>query len=128
MLAYSAEAWFDLVTPAPGLETSAPELTAFVANKMLRPGFLGGHRPTEERTHGFRCGFLAKHGTSHHTAGEMIDRDGHPPAERPARRQGKWKPRTLIASSRGNRCQINIPHVIRVFGRDYARRGFVFFH
>ena len=127
MLADGTKARFDMVTPAPGLESVAPELTAFVANQVFRFGSLGSHRSTKERTQGLRRGFLAKQGNSRDAAGKVIHRNGHPPAERPALRQGKRKPCTPIAGPRGNRCEINIPHVVGGFGCDNTRCGFPFF-
>ena len=57
---------------------------------------------------------------SHHAPGEVVDRNGEPPAEWPDLRQGEGEPGGPEAQRRGNGCEIDVPEVFGVPGGDDA--------
>ena len=76
----------DASTFAPASKRVAIELRSTIADDVLRFGAGYSHRASEEATHRQRRRRLLEGGRSHGTARELIDDDGHPPAERPTLR------------------------------------------
>ena len=109
------------ISAAPTLESRAVELAAFVADQMPGPGLGSARGMTEELTHSLAGGLSPKRGQTHDPPGEVIHDDGHPPAERPALREGQRRPSHPKSAHRRDRRQVDVPHVVGVIARDSVR-------
>ena len=107
--------------PAALVEARAGELRPLVGDEVFRLGLDDSHEPAEERSHGDGIRLLAEDRVAHGAAGEVVDDDGDPPAERPALRQGEG-PKGGPEAQRGrHEGQVDVPDVVRILGGDEAR-------
>jgi hypothetical protein len=87
----------------PPLVRSADELPS------LRP--LVAYRSAEKRLHLLGRRDSRKHCEADEAAGDLVNDDGHPPAEGPALRQREGKPPNPETRSCGDRRQVEMPHL-----------------
>ncbi len=120
VFAHSTKARTNPASFAPPFESGTPKLTALVRDDVFGgpAGCFG--RATEKRSHvsGARRPFEDR--KSHRLAREMINDERYPPAERPDLRQGKRQPRAPESGAGRNGCEVEMPNMIRVSGRDHA--------
>ena len=115
----------DAAATAPGLESHAPELRPPVADQVfwLSPCSMNG--TSEEGADRCRRRLAGKRCHAHHAPREVVDHDGHPPAERPALRHGKGEPGRPEAASDRHRRQIDVPGIVGSLGAHDARWGWL---
>ena len=121
VLADGAEALLDAVTSAPGSELGRGELRAMVGDDVAGPAADGTTDASQPSRHLPGRRFLLKACGPDSSPREVIDDDGDPPTERPALWDGERPPGNPEAADRWDRCQVDVPHVVRDF-RGYGSR------
>ncbi len=109
-----AKALTDSQPLAPGSERTSAKLPALVGDQMPRANPRLPHDPREELPDLLGGWLCPEDGDSHDAAGEMIDHDGHPPAERPALRPRERKGRGPEPERDRHRREVAPPDVIRI--------------
>ena len=105
-------------TFAPCLEAVAPELFALVRDDMAGMLAVCASGSVEESLHLDRRGTLRKDGESHADPGQLIDRHGNPPAERPSLRHREGKPRHPESSTSRYGREVDVPRIPWILGND----------
>lgn len=116
VLADGAEALLDAVTTTPGPKRVRGELRSVVGHDVAGPATEGAAYASKPPRDIRRGRFLLEVRGPHRAAGEMIDDDRHPPAERPALRQHEWGPRVPESADRRYRAEVEVPDVVGMLG------------